>query len=216
MSRCGSVSVVSEFGRILSALVRCGAVIVAIVGGGLLSACVEEPPPRSVVEFMDDSIAREGTLVRCNADREATANDIECINARRAAASLAAQADQGKQERLEAQSEARLRAARQRYDAQQAAAHEAELAAMTQEQQVYESQFVEQPAEQPIGTAEVAPPPVAEPAPVDAASQLEPISLPRSVAPPLTTVSLPSSAKLKEYEPPKPVLEEIVVPNRLK
>ena len=220
---CRRTCVVSKFGRSLSAIARCRAVIVAIAGGLLLTACIEEPPPRSMLEFMEDSIAREGTLVRCNADREETAGDLECINARRAAAALAARADAGKRDELEAQSEARLRAARQRYEAQQAAARQAEVAATAEEQIVYESQWVgepgvEEPAEQPTITADVAPPPAtsAESATIDAASQLEPISLPRSVAPPLTTISLPRSARLKEYEPDKPELEEIVVPNRLK
>jgi ribonuclease E len=205
-------------------------------------ACVEEPPPRSFVEFMDDSLAREGVLARCNTDREATAYDVECVNARRAAAAIAAQDEPGKRERLEAQSEARLRAARQRADAQLVAERQAALAAEAEREQEYEAQFEEaQPVEATtaaaaqqsplVSPAAVYPAPVeaapVEAAPVEAAPVvaapaesttplLEPVTLPSSVRTPLTTVSLPRGVKPMEYAPPEPELEEIVVPNRLK
>ena len=208
---------------------RFGAVLLACLA---CVACVEEPPPRSFVEFMDDSLAREGVLARCNTDREATAYDVECVNARRAAAAIAAQDEPGKRERLEAQSEARLRAARQRADAQLAAERQAVLAAEAERQQEYEAQFEEaQPVEATtaaaaqqsplVSPAAVYPAPV-EAAPVEAAPAesttplLEPVTLPSSVRAPLTTVSLPRGVKPMEYAPPEPKLEEIVVPNRLK
>lgn len=161
---------------------------------------------------MDDRIAREGTLVRCNADREATAGDLECINARRAAAAIAARSEAAERERREAASEARLLAARQRYDAQQAAAREAELAAQAEEQRAYEAQWVEQPGEPVADDGETS----TGAGSIDAKPILEPITLPRSALPPLTTIGLPDGAKPIEYEPPKPALEEIVVPDRRK
>jgi hypothetical protein len=161
---------------------------------------------------MDDRIAREGTLVRCNADRDALAADLECINARRAAAAIAARSEAAERDMRDAASEARLLAARQRYDAQQAAARDAELAAQAEEERAYEAQWVEQPGEPVVGNGEVS----ASPGSMDAEPTLEPITLPRSALPPLMTIGLPAGAKPIEYEPPKPTLEEIVVPDRRK
>jgi hypothetical protein len=192
-----------------------GGTLAVLAVSALLVACIEEPPPRSFTEFMDDSIAREGTLIRCNADRTATANDPECVNARRAASALAAQGETEKRDRLEAQSEARLLAVRQRYDAQQAADRQAEIAVEAEEQIAYESQWAEGnvageqseglPAEPAMETGSVAPIP-----------SLEPVTLPPSVRPPLTTIGLPRGAKPIEYKPSEPVLEEIVLPSRIK
>ena len=199
----------------IATLGRFGVVSLTLV---MLAACVEEPLPRSFVEFMDDSLAREGVLARCNADRAATAHDPECVNARRAAAAIAAREEAGQRERLEAQSEARLLAARQRADAQVEAERRAAMAAEAERQLAYEAQFEEN------NTVEVAAPesepPLASPMPAAPASSstalLEPVTLPSSVRPPLTTVTLPRGAKPIEYEAPGPQLEEIELPARLK
>ncbi len=58
------------------------------VVGILLAGCAEEPLPRTAEYFMDNRIALDGAMVRCNADRERTIGDPECINARRAVARL--------------------------------------------------------------------------------------------------------------------------------
>jgi hypothetical protein len=58
-----------------------------------LAACAPKPEPRTVSDFMDDGLAREGVLSRCNQNREETQSDAECINARRAAATLEQQSD---------------------------------------------------------------------------------------------------------------------------
>ena len=50
---------------------------------------------------MDDDIARDGTLARCNENRDETLNDIECANARRAAAAIALRAERERREALE-------------------------------------------------------------------------------------------------------------------
>ena len=194
---------------------KLGALLLAT---GLLVACVEEPLPRSFVEFMDDSLAREGVLARCNADRAATADDIECINARRAAAAIAAQADAGQRERLEAQSEARRLAARQRADAQLEAERQAALAAEAEAQMAYEAQFETTETPQ-VGVPEAVvpdPAPIVAPETSPGADLLEPITLPASIHPPLTTISLPRGAKLIEYQAPEPELQEIELPSRLK
>lgn len=184
----------------------------------VLVACVEEPLPRSFVEFMEDSLAREGVLARCNADRAATAEDIECVNARRAAAAIAAQADEGQRERLEAQSEARRLAARQRADAQIEAERQAVLAAEAEEQMAYEAQFDNTGMPQVSAPEAVVP----DPAPIvpaetsPGADLLEPVTLPASIRPPLTTINLPRGAKPIEYQAPAPELQEIELPSRLK
>lgn len=185
----------------------------------LLAGCVNEPPPRSFTEFMEDRFAREGTLVRCNADRTATANDPECINARRAAAALAAQDDEAQRERRDAQSEARLLAARQREAVQQEAQRRAEVTAQAEEQLAYESLWEEEQAAQPpLGETEVRQVAAiaAQTGPVTPLPELEPIALPESVKPPLTSISLPRGAKPLVFEPTEPALEEIVVPEHLR
>ena len=185
----------------------------------VIAGCVNEPPPRSFTEFMDDRFAREGTLVRCNADRTATANDPECINARRAAAALAAQDDAAQRERRDAQSEARLLAARQREAVQQEAERRAQAEAQVEQQLADESQWEEEQtsAQAPIDArvAETA----ADATPTGSITplpELEPIALPESVRPPLTTISLPRGAKPMVFEPTEPTLDEIVVPEHLR
>ena len=194
-----------------------GGMVVVLAVGALLAACIEEPQPRSFTEFMDDGIAREGTLVRCNEDRVATANDPECVNARRAAAAIAAQEDEQQRARLEAQSEARLLAARQRDDHQQAAERQAEIAAAAEEQLAYESQWVDTSGEhEPQGTVAAPAQTPMEPGSAAQVPGLEPVALPQSVRPPLTTIGLPRGVKPIEYKPPEPKLEEIVLPSRIK
>ena len=120
----------------------------AIVRRVLLAACVvplwacQEPPPRSFTEYLEDDVAREGTLARCNADRAATFDDLECRNARRAAAALAAQAEAERRARLEAESERKRAAARERIAAQQEAARRAAEAARRAAEAAYEDQFL--------------------------------------------------------------------------
>jgi hypothetical protein len=105
---------------------------------GLLWAC-EEPRPRSYTEYLGDDVGREATLTRCNADRAATMDDLECKNARRAAGALAAQTEAQGRDRLEAESDRKRAAARERVAAQQEAARRAAEAAQAEleEQALY-------------------------------------------------------------------------------
>jgi hypothetical protein len=80
----------------------------------VLAACAPKSEPRTVFDFMDDGFAREGVLTRCNQNREQTLNDVECNNARRAAATLALEAERARAPELEQQSEAKLLALRER------------------------------------------------------------------------------------------------------
>ena len=63
---------------------------------------------------MDDGFARDGVLTRCNENRDETLNDAECNNARRAASTLALEAERARAPGLEQQSEAKLLALRER------------------------------------------------------------------------------------------------------
>jgi hypothetical protein len=73
-----------------------------------MAACAPQPQPRTVLDFMDDGLAREGVLTRCNENREETLTDAECANARRAAATLALEAERARAPQLEHESEAKL------------------------------------------------------------------------------------------------------------
>jgi hypothetical protein len=78
----------------------------------VLAACAPKPEPRTVLDFMDDGFAREGVLTRCNQNREQTLSDEECNNARRAAATIALEAERARAPELEQRSEAKLAALR--------------------------------------------------------------------------------------------------------
>jgi hypothetical protein len=80
----------------------------------VLVACVPKSEPRTVLDFMDDGLAREGVLTRCNQNRDETLTDEECNNARRAASTLALEAERARAPALEQQSEAKLLAMRER------------------------------------------------------------------------------------------------------
>jgi hypothetical protein len=109
--------------------------VVAVAVGGALSACHEPVAPRTFADFMEDRIAREGILARCNANREATLHDIECANARRAAASIALRHERERREALERESDLKLAELRRRLDEEQRRVAAAKLA----EEQAYEA-----------------------------------------------------------------------------
>ena len=80
----------------------------------VLAACAPKSEPRTVLDFMDDGLAREGVLTRCNQSREGTLKDVECSNARRAAGTLALETERARAPELEQRSEAKLSALRDR------------------------------------------------------------------------------------------------------
>ena len=63
---------------------------------------------------MEDGLAREGVLIRCNESRDETVADVECVNARRAEAAIALEAERARAPQLEQESEAKLLALRER------------------------------------------------------------------------------------------------------
>jgi hypothetical protein len=119
-----------------------------------LAACGEEPPPRSVAEFMEDSVLLEATMVRCGQNRDATRYDVECVNARDAVDRLAAAAEQAKKQELEARSERKRQALRRAQEAAAAARQRALEAARLRDEAAYLGQFEPLPAdgEQPEST----------------------------------------------------------------
>ena len=76
------------------------------------AACAPPSEPRSVLDFMEDGLARDGVLTRCNRNRDETLDDVECANARRAASTLAIEAERAGAPQLERESERMLAAVR--------------------------------------------------------------------------------------------------------
>lgn len=94
---------------------------------------------------MDDGLARDGVLTRCNQDRDATLNDVECANARRAAAMIALEAERARAGQREQESETTLLALRER-DARVAAAEEQRAAAVrAAAEAAYEARWPDSP-----------------------------------------------------------------------
>ncbi|MGH8168623.1 MAG: EexN family lipoprotein, partial [Woeseiaceae bacterium] len=108
---------------------------------GALTACGEEPPPPSVIEFMEDPILLEATMVRCGENRAATRYEGECVNARSAIDQLAAAAEETKRKALEAKSERKRQALRRAQAAAAAARQRVAEEAKRREEAVYFGQF---------------------------------------------------------------------------
>jgi len=113
----------------------------AVLLVAIVAACAPPSEPRSVLDFMEDGLARDGVLARCNQDRDATLSEIECDNARRAAATLAAEADHGRSRDLERESERKLVALRERADRQAAADRDAAAASRAAAEAAYEARW---------------------------------------------------------------------------
>ena len=90
---------------------------VTLLFAAAVAACSPQPEPRTVLDFMEDGLARDGVLTRCNRNRDETLADVECANARRAAATLGIEAERARASDLESQSERKLVALRDRQDA---------------------------------------------------------------------------------------------------
>lgn len=93
--------------------------ITGFTGMALLAACAKEPPPVSVVEFMENPRLLEATMVRCGENRSEMKYEGDCVNAREAINRLEAREKAARRAELEAQSERKRQALRR---TQQAAA----------------------------------------------------------------------------------------------
>ena len=121
--------------------------LTALLLGVLLFACAKEPPPRTVRQFIDNPLLLEAAMVRCAQDRAQSKYDLECMNARQAAASIQAKEEARRAEELEALSEAKRRAFRQTQEAAAEARRRALEAEERRRNEEYIAQFGETPAE---------------------------------------------------------------------
>ena len=115
-----------------------GILSIAVTALVLLAACGEEPPPISVLDFMENPIQLEATMVRCAENRGEARYDPECLNAREAINRIAAREEQARRAELEAQSERKRQALRR---AQEAAA-EARRRALEEERRREEAELL--------------------------------------------------------------------------
>lgn len=123
-----------------------GRALGGVLGFCLLLAACERPAPRSFAVFMDDSIARDGTLARCNQDPDGTADDIECAHARRAAVSIALSHERERREILEIESQRKIEELKQEMVERERVAREEALAAARAEREAYEAMWRERGA----------------------------------------------------------------------
>lgn len=106
----------------------------------MLVGCAEEPPPRSVSEFVDNPLLLEAAMVRCSQDRSKTRYDPECINARQAVSRIQAKEEADARAALEARSESKRAALRRT----QAAAAEARRRAAEERRKREEAEYLAQ------------------------------------------------------------------------
>ena len=83
----------------------------------LLAGCAEEPPPRSVDEFLENRILLEATMVRCGENRNQLKYEAECVNAREAINRIATEEKKARRAETEAQFERKRRSLRRTQEA---------------------------------------------------------------------------------------------------
>ena len=128
------------------------ALLVAIAG--VLAGCDNEPPPRSVSEFMEDPILLEAAVVRCAQNRAESRYDPECVNAREAIKIIEAREESERRAELEARSEKKREALRRTQRAAAEARRRAEEQRRQREEAAYLAQFGETPPENAAGTGQ--------------------------------------------------------------
>lgn len=114
--------------------------ILLLCGLSMLAGCAEEPPPRSVSEFVENPLMLEAAMVRCSQDRSKTRYDAECVNARQAVSRIQAKEEAEARAALEARSESKRAALRRT----QAAAAEARRRAAEQQRLREEAEYLAQ------------------------------------------------------------------------
>lgn len=103
----------------------------------LLASCAEDPPPRSVAEFLDNRILLEATMVRCSENRNMSKYEAECVNAREAINRIAAEEEKARRAEIEAQFERKRRALRRTQEAAAEARRRAAEERRRQEEAAY-------------------------------------------------------------------------------
>lgn len=166
----------------------------ALTGMFVLVACNGEPPPRSVQYFVENRIVLDSVLTRCNANREATLDNPECANARKAVSRLAAQEEEDTRAKNDASFERQRAGIRQRQDREAARIRAREEAAATAATEALVGGNNVPGLSPPASTAGVEartnpPPPLAQTAPPPPAQQLS-TAVP---APPPETLVAPST-----------------------
>ena len=112
----------------------------------LATACEKPRVPRTFANFMEDPIARDGTLARCNANPNATVDDLECAHARRAQVSIALRQERERREALEIESQRKIDELKNEMVERERIAREAALAAARAEREAYEALWRERGA----------------------------------------------------------------------
>ncbi len=112
-----------------------------MLGVAFVAACVDDIPPRSTLEFVDNPIMLEAALVRCSQDRDATRYDAECVNARQAISQMEAKEDAARRAEHEERSESKRQALRRTQEAAAQARRRAAEAGRLREEAEYLAQF---------------------------------------------------------------------------
>jgi hypothetical protein len=111
----------------------------------LLAGCTEEPPARTVYDFLDSPILLEAAIVRCAQNRAESRYEAECVSARQAISIIEAREERAKAEAFEAQSERKRKALRRTQEAVAEARRRAAEAERVREEAEYLAQFGEPP-----------------------------------------------------------------------
>jgi hypothetical protein len=151
---------------------------------------------------MEDGFAREGVLARCNQSRD-PADDVECVNARRAASAIAAQEDSEKSSDRAAQSERKLVAMRDRSARAEQAQHDAEAAAQAATEAAYEAHWHGAAPAQGSGDAKSAAPAFGAPLGQKMPSMSDSAKLNEIYGESLSQVPARPEIELAAVEPPK-------------
>ncbi len=118
---------------------------ILLCGVWLLAGCDNEPPARSVPEFLDNPIMLEAAVVRCAQNRNATRYDTECMNARQAVSLIEARQERARHDALELQSKRKRDALRRTQEAVAEARRRSRADAERQKEADYLAQFGEVP-----------------------------------------------------------------------
>ncbi len=110
-----------------------------------LGGCAKEPPPRTVVEFMENPLMLEAAVVRCSQNRSESRYDAECVNAREAVKRIEAREEAIRREEAEKRSEKKRRALRRTQEAAAEARRRAADAEEKRREAEYLAQFGELP-----------------------------------------------------------------------